>query len=212
MQTSSLLRMGMAAKGFLFRYLMEDDGSVGLGTAGCMLRFKGEISRDDPGFFFLMHVDIACTFPLMQLLHIHLITSVDPEGSDSSFPHPRKNICTILGCKVPSAPSQSDEYGFVVKDQNTTKVLHYVNRPESQISQLISCGMYIFSPEILSIIEKEASKKYSNPSLLPGGHRRYSVNESYVTLEEDILPKLCDTNLFHVCETNDFWCQIKTCR
>jgi mannose-1-phosphate guanylyltransferase len=42
-----------------------------MGTAGGFLHFRKEITSGNPDFFFVLHCDIICTFPLIQILDFH---------------------------------------------------------------------------------------------------------------------------------------------
>lgn len=47
---------------------------------------------------------------------------------------------------------QSLHYGCIVTDRATQEVTHYVEKPNSYISTLINCGIYVFSLDIFSVI------------------------------------------------------------
>lgn len=64
------------------RYLREYQA---LGTAGGIYHFRDEIIRGNPQQFFVMHVDIACTFPLKEMAAFH-------QG--------HRGLCTMLSTKV----------------------------------------------------------------------------------------------------------------
>ena len=61
-------------------------------------------------------------------------------------------VGVILGTRAPR--DQLSRYGCLVKDETTGQVLHYVEKPETFISDLISCGIYIFSNTIFKHIGK----------------------------------------------------------
>lgn len=66
------------------RYLREYQA---LGTAGGIYHFRDEIIRGNPKQFFVMHVDVACNFPLNDMLSAHMT---------------HRGLCTMLGTKVTS--------------------------------------------------------------------------------------------------------------
>lgn len=66
----------------LKRYLREYQA---LGTAGGLYHFRDEILRGNPQQFFVMHVDIACSFPLEEMLKAHMR---------------HRGLCTMLSTKV----------------------------------------------------------------------------------------------------------------
>ena len=80
-----------------------------------------------------MHADVCSTFPLSLILDFH----VKHEGT-----------CTLLGTKVPK--DTATRYGCLVSDQKTQEVLHYVEKPETFVSDLISCGVYLFDKAIFT--------------------------------------------------------------
>lgn len=70
----------------VIRYLREYQA---LGTAGGIYHFRDEIIRGNPQQFFVMHVDIACSFPLKEMAAFH-------QG--------HRGLCTMLSTKVVYTP------------------------------------------------------------------------------------------------------------
>jgi mannose-1-phosphate guanylyltransferase len=66
----------------LFRYLREYQS---LGTAGGIYHFRDEIQRGDPKQIFVLNADVACSFPLKEMMEFH---------------NTHQGLCTILGTKV----------------------------------------------------------------------------------------------------------------
>jgi mannose-1-phosphate guanylyltransferase len=125
----------------------------------------------------------------------------------------------ILGTRVPE--DAATNFGCIVSDQNTKQVLHYVEKPESKISNLINCGVYLFDTEcIFPAIAKAYKKRQERPRLMSYPSAANMEASFYpdedegmnqvIRLEQDILPDLADTRQFFVLETRDFWRQIKT--
>jgi mannose-1-phosphate guanylyltransferase len=56
-----------------------------LGTAGGLYHFRDEIQRDKPGHIFVLNADVACAFPLAEMMKFH---------------NTHRGLCTILGTKV----------------------------------------------------------------------------------------------------------------
>jgi mannose-1-phosphate guanylyltransferase len=115
------------------RYLREYQP---LGTGGGLFHFKEQILRGRPTDFFVLHSDICCSFPLTDLLEFH---SKHPEG-----------LCTVLSKRI--APEFTSNYGCIVKSDDG-EILHYAEKPETFVSDLINCGVYIFSPRIFETIQ-----------------------------------------------------------
>ncbi|RJE16691.1 GDP-mannose pyrophosphorylase, partial [Aspergillus sclerotialis] len=51
----------------------------------------------------------------------------------------------ILGTRINN--DAATNFGCIVSDSHTKRVLHYVEKPESHISNLINCGVYLFATE-----------------------------------------------------------------
>lgn len=127
----------------------------------------------------------------------------------------------ILGTRVGN--DAATNFGCIVSDAHTKRVLHYVEKPESHISNLINCGVYLFSteaifPAIRSAIKRrtERPRLYSYPSsenlessFFQGDDEDGGKNEA-IRLEQDVLSDIADSRQFFVLETKDFWRQIKT--
>ncbi|KAG5519183.1 hypothetical protein PMAC_002271 [Pneumocystis sp. 'macacae'] len=172
---------------FSIKYLREYQS---LGTAGGLYLFRDVILRHSPKIIFVLHSDLCCSFPLKNMLKMHL----------------EKNaIGTLLGTKVSS--DVTNNFGCIVWDSSTGEVIHYVEKPETHISSTINCGVYIFDGSIFDQIKKsiqlrnEQNKEISNSFFHPDGRLR---------LEQDVLAPLSQTKKLFVYETNDFWRQIKT--
>ena len=65
---------------------------------------------------------------------------------------------------VDAAPKPSN-YGVVVCDDRTGRVQHFVEKPETFVSDLINAGVYVFSPSFLARIP--AGEKVSMNQVLP---------------------------------------------
>ncbi|AES89251.1 mannose-1-phosphate guanyltransferase alpha-like protein [Medicago truncatula] len=85
-----------------------------------------------------------------------------------------------------------------------------------QVSDLINCGVYIFTPDIFAAIEDVSINREGRGNL-----RRLSSFEAlqsatrtlpkdFVRLDQDILSPLAGKKKLYTYETNDFWEQIKT--
>lgn len=127
----------------------------------------------------------------------------------------------ILGTRVSN--DAATNFGCIVSDAQTKQVLHYVEKPESHISNLINCGVYLFSTEtIFPSIRSAIKRRADRPRLVsyPSSENLDSTffaekledgeKNEVLRLEQDILSDLADSNQFFVLETKDFWRQIKT--
>lgn len=177
-----------------------------LGTAGGLYHFRDAIMKGRPERFFVLNADVCCSFPLQAMLDLF-----DEKDAES----------VILGTRVSN--DAATNFGCIVSDTHTKRVLHYVEKPEGQISNLINCGVYLFATEtIFPSIRTAIKRKTERPRLIsyPSSD---NLENSYMAdpdedgdanealrLEQDILSDLADSNRFFVHETKDFWRQIKT--
>ncbi|KAL7269398.1 hypothetical protein RUND412_007946 [Rhizina undulata] len=175
---------------FSIKYLRE---YTALGTAGGLYHFRDAILNGNPKRLFVLNADVCCSFPLKEMLEVF---------------EEKEAEAVILGTKVGN--DAASNFGCIVADPNTSQVRHYVEKPESHISNLINCGVYLFSSSIFSLIrsamEDKALRLASDPTLDPSDGDSSSV----LRLEQDILGPLSDSRRFFVYETRDFWRQIKT--
>jgi mannose-1-phosphate guanylyltransferase len=187
---------------FKVTYLREYQS---LGTAGGLYHFRDAILKGKPERFFVLNSDVCCSFPLEQMLQ--LFEEKDAEA-------------VILGTRVSNEAATN--FGCIVSDAHTKRVLHYVEKPESQISNLINCGVYLFATEtIFPSIRTAIKRKTERPRMIsyPSSENLESSfvaddedgeKNEVLRLEQDILSDLADSNRFFVHETKDFWRQIKT--
>ncbi|KAJ9075857.1 hypothetical protein DSO57_1031659 [Entomophthora muscae] len=120
--------------GLAIKYLREYQP---MGTAGGLYHFRDELRKGNPEGIFVLHADVCCNPPFSEIIGFH---------------KSRKALCTIVGTKVPK--DQAKNYGCLVASPSSSEVLHYVEKPESFISDLISCGMYFFEEAIFDEIKK----------------------------------------------------------
>ncbi|KAJ3073468.1 Proteasome subunit alpha type-2 [Podochytrium sp. JEL0797] len=185
------------------RYLREYQS---LGTGGGLYHFRDEILRGNPDKFFVLNADIACSFPLDKML---------------AFDAQRQASATIMGFKV--EPKLVSKFGCVVLSPETAEVLHFVEKPETVLSDTISCGIYLFTKEIFGVMAEaisglrakafedgvydNTSASDSRPSLLSASH------EERIRLEHDVLSLLAAGKKLYCyvgIPGKDFWMQLKT--
>lgn len=185
------------------RYLREYQS---LGTGGGLYHFRDEILRGNPDKFFVLNADIACSFPLSGML---------------AFDSQKKAAATIFGFKVER--KLVTKFGCVVMNPETAEVLHFVEKPETVLSDIISCGIYLFNKDIFGVMGEaisglrakaledgvydEGSASDSRPSLLNSNH------EERIRLEHDVLSLLAAGKKLYCyvgLPGKDFWMQLKT--
>ncbi|KAF7726927.1 Proteasome subunit alpha type-2 [Apophysomyces ossiformis] len=169
------------------RYLREYQS---LGTAGGIYHFRDEILRGNPQQFFVLHVDIACAFPLNEMMAAHM---------------KHRGLCTMLSTRVPR--EQATKYGCLVAKPDTNEVLHYVEKPETFISDLISCGVYLFDTAVFGEMKKAIDRKKDNHE---EADYTWTASNDLLRLEQDLLRPLSESRKLYVYVTDDFWRQIKT--
>ncbi|TFB02799.1 hypothetical protein CCMA1212_005548 [Trichoderma ghanense] len=194
--------------GINLRYLREYEA---LGTAGGLYHFRDAILKGRPERLFVLNADVCCSFPLEEMLKLFM--EKDAEA-------------VILGTRV--SDDAASNFGCIVSDAHTRRVLHYVEKPESHISNLINCGVYLFStdaifPSIRSAIKRRTDRparlvSYPSSDNLDNFTMPRAVadddddedKKEVIRLEQDILGDMADSKQFFVYETKDFWRQIKT--
>ncbi|CAL1357894.1 unnamed protein product [Linum trigynum] len=178
------------------RYLKEDKPH---GSAGGLYYFRDIIMEDNPSHIFLLNCDVCCSFPLPDMLEAQ-----------------RKygGMGTLLVIKV-SAES-ANQFGELVADPNTKELLHYTEKPETFVSDLINCGVYVFTPDIFTAIESVFANREDRANPLRDtsfeslySSTRTSVPKGFVRLDQDILSPLAGKKQLYTYETTDFWEQIK---
>ncbi|KAI9845087.1 MAG: hypothetical protein M1837_005091 [Sclerophora amabilis] len=185
------------------KYLREYQA---LGTAGGLYHFRDAILKGRPDRFFVLNADVCCSFPLNDMLK--LFEEKDAEA-------------VILGTRVSN--DAASNFGCLVSDAHSRRVLHYVEKPESHISNLINCGVYLFATECIFPSIRSAMKRRADRPRIVSYPSSENLETSFFTerdedgektevlrLEQDILSDLADSKQFYVYETKDFWRQIKT--
>ncbi|CAA0357563.1 unnamed protein product [Arabidopsis thaliana] len=170
------------------RYLKEDKPH---GSAGALYYFRDRIMEEKPSHVFLLNCDVCCSFPLQGILDAHRRFG---------------GIGTMLVIKV-SAEAAS-QFGELIADPDTKELLHYTEKPETFVSDLINCGVYVFTSDIFNAIEEVYSQIRDTSSNYQSATR--SVPADFVRLDQDILSPLAGKKQLYTYENKDFWEQIKT--
>lgn len=171
------------------RYLQE---YVALGTAGGMYHFRDQILMGNPELFFVMNADVCGDFSLQEMLDFH-----HSIGPSSHF--------TILGTEA--TRQQSMNYGCIVEDKATHQVTHFVEKPGTFVSTLISCGIYLFSPELFDYIGKIFRHKQDDITF--DAENSSCSNRAVIGLEKELFPHELSGKLY-VFQTTRFWSQLKS--
>ncbi|XP_063951956.1 mannose-1-phosphate guanyltransferase alpha-A-like isoform X1 [Lytechinus pictus] len=173
---------------FNIRYLQE---YTALGTAGGLYHFRDQILSGQPKGFLVFNGDVCCKFPLADLWDFHEKVSQDVHY-------------TMLSTEA--TRDQSLSYGCLVENENTHEVMHYVEKPQTFVSTVINCGLYVFPPEIFQHIGKAFQQ---NQDEVLNGDPLFPSKDT-IRLEQDILAPLASTGKLFTFKTNNFWSQIKS--
>ena len=161
-----------------------------LGTAGGIYHFRDLIFSGDTTKLIVLHSDICCDFNHELMLEYH--------NKCSQTTHKCTNILTLMTTEA--IRSQSLNYGCAVFDSNH-KLLHYVEKPETFVSQNINCGTYVMTKDIIPIIKQIQKLRFE----LTGDVDICQV----ISIERDILPYVAGTGCCYGMQTNRFWSQVK---
>lgn len=97
---------------------------------------RDAILKGNPAQFFLLNADVASSFPLLALQEFH---------------QRHRGVGTIVSKQVPKGTEHS--FGCIVTDPQTQQAVHYVEKPESFISDRINAGIYLFDQSLFSEIK-----------------------------------------------------------
>lgn len=172
------------------RYLQE---YAALGTGGGIYHFRDQILSGSPQQFFVLNADVCSEFPLEDMLCFQ-----KEHGDSNSF--------IILA--TTANRTQSLNYGCIVENEETSEVLHYVEKPSTFVSDIINCGIYLFTPEIFQHIGAVFQKNQQDLMLDEqcNGWQRAEV----IRLEQDIFTALAAQEKLYIYKTDRFWSQIKS--
>eukprot|EP00216_Chloropicon_sp_CCMP2111_P001155 CAMPEP_0198238842 /NCGR_PEP_ID=MMETSP1446-20131203/4387_1 /TAXON_ID=1461542 ORGANISM="Unidentified sp, Strain CCMP2111" /NCGR_SAMPLE_ID=MMETSP1446 /ASSEMBLY_ACC=CAM_ASM_001112 /LENGTH=409 /DNA_ID=CAMNT_0043921323 /DNA_START=1 /DNA_END=1230 /DNA_ORIENTATION=+ len=129
-------------------YVQED--GTGHGSAGGFYNFRELLLQGDPDYFFVLNCDVCSDYPLETLLESH-----EKHGG----------LATMLVKEIDADRAQ--DHGEVVLSRETGKVVHYAEKPETLVSSVVNCGIYVFTAsKIIDAIQRVASKRKASRSLL----------------------------------------------
>ncbi|XP_029415889.1 mannose-1-phosphate guanyltransferase alpha isoform X2 [Nannospalax galili] len=170
------------------RYLQE---FAPLGTGGGLYHFRDQILAGAPEAFFVLNADVCSDFPLSAMLDTH-----------------RRHRHPFLLLGTTANRTQSLNYGCIVENPQTHEVLHYVEKPSTFISDIINCGIYLFSPEALKPLRdvfqrnQQDGQLEESPGSWPGA--------GTIRLEQDVFSALAGQGQIYVHLTDGIWSQIKS--
>ncbi|MBW0505859.1 hypothetical protein O181_045574 [Austropuccinia psidii MF-1] len=167
------------------RYLREYEA---LGTAGGLYHFRDAILKGSPQQIYVLHSDIVSSFPFAQLKNFH---------------DKHRGVGTLMGIRV--SKELSTKFGCIVTNPESSQVLHYVEKPESFLSNIINTGVYLFDKSIFDEIKAAVDLKLKQNSDDP-----LRPHDDQLRLEQDVIAPLADRGKLYVYETQSLWKPLKT--
>lgn len=150
--------------------------------------FRDLITKGSPTAFFVLHSDIACDFPLNDL---------------RSFHERHRGVGTIQAARV--SKDVAHKYGCIVSNESALAI-HYAEKPDSFVSDLVSTGVYLFDVSLFNEIKAIMdSHYYRNLS-----QEEVGFDEEILRLEQDVIRPLADAHKMYVFETDVPWRPIKS--
>ncbi|GAA98996.1 uncharacterized protein L969DRAFT_95671 [Mixia osmundae IAM 14324] len=172
------------------RYMREYQS---LGTAGGLYHFRDLILKGNPQQVFVLHADICCSFPLAEI---------------KAFHDRHRGVGTILAVKVPK--ETANKYGCIVMNHDTKQAIHYVEKPETFISDIINGGVYLFDRAIFDEIKSAMDLRVKQAAEDPSSLGDEESADEQLRLEQDVIAPLVSQKKLFVYESRSFWRQIKT--
>ena len=188
---SRFVRTMQAELSVKVRYLQE---YTPLGTAGGLYHFRDQILSGSPDAVFVLNADVCCDFPLSELLEFHRS-------------HNEGKGCTVMGTRA--SRKQAVNYGCIVENETTGEVMHYVEKPESFVSDIINCGTYVVSKDVFSHVGEVFSHNYEQSWDDQGLGIDTQGSRDVIRLEQDVLVPLAGSGKLFVYKTERFWTQVK---
>ncbi|VDK86664.1 unnamed protein product [Litomosoides sigmodontis] len=155
-------------------YLEEPEA---LGTACGLHHFRSILLENNPSALFVLNADVCGDLPIAEMAH-ELTVKHDAHG---------------LLLTTEATREQSINYGSVVIDPNG-KVIHYVDKPTTFVSQHISCGVYLLRASVIERI----------------GRARSCSDAKQVWFETEIFPQMASESVLYALKTKRWWSQTKT--
>lgn len=90
---------------------------------------QDELTDGNPDTILVLNCDVCSNFPLRELVSFH-----ESNGG----------VATLMAIKV-SDESAHKDHGVVVAHPETKQLTHYVEKPETAVSDMVNTGIYAFS-------------------------------------------------------------------
>lgn len=176
-----------------------------LGTAGGLYHFKDDIMRNNTsGNFIVVHGDIICSFPIEQMIKKYQLKKEEngmaPDAILFGVNMDRVTYDVMIGLNINSKTN----YGVILESKE--KLIHFVEKPESNLSTVINGGIYLFNVKIFKMLSHAKINKITQANELGFSE---NIDEDVISMEMDILKKLPDLNNTYVFNHKGFWKAIK---
>lgn len=100
----------------------------------------------NPSGFFVLNGDVCSDFPLSEILQFH-------KSKDNA-------LMTIMATET--TKQQALNYGCIAKHPTLDHMTHYVEKPSTFVSTLISCGVFFCSLQIFDKLAAAVNEKQQN--------------------------------------------------
>uniref|UniRef100_A0A6G1S302 Mannose-1-phosphate guanyltransferase alpha n=1 Tax=Aceria tosichella TaxID=561515 RepID=A0A6G1S302_9ACAR len=191
------------------KYLQE---FTRMGTAGGLYHFRDQLRHNDPTELVVINGDVCGDFDFDSMLAQHRERIEWAKRTN----HPKPYI-TVMTTEADR--QESLNYGCIVENQENHVIEHYVEKPSTFVSNVINCGAYICSLDLLDLLEDTMRKKRqestANSNIVlndrPIYTHRPDPDHDYLTLELDILQQRFNLpHCFAYRTQGAWWCQVKT--
>lgn len=193
------------------RYLQE---FTRMGTAGGLYHYRDQIRQGNPEGFLVINGDVCGDFDFDKMLEQHRRTTEKAMRAGQAKP-----LITVMTTEA--GREESLHYGCIVENLTSRMIEHYVEKPSTFVSNLINCGAYFCSPELLDSLEvamrQRQTESASRGAIENNGDNgiipTYQIEShpDYLSLELNILQERSNQRHCYSYRTQgSWWCQVKT--
>jgi mannose-1-phosphate guanylyltransferase len=191
------------------KYLQE---FTRMGTAGGLYHFRDQLRHKNPKELVVINGDVCGDFDFDSMLAQHRERIEWAERTN----HPKPYI-TVMTTEADR--QESLNYGCIVENPENHMIEHYVEKPSTFVSNVINCGAYICSLDLLDLLEDIMRKKRQESTCESGmvlndktiHTYKPDPHPDYLTIELDILQQRSNQpHCFAYRTKGAWWCQVKT--
>ncbi|KRX96645.1 Mannose-1-phosphate guanyltransferase alpha-B [Trichinella pseudospiralis] len=175
------------------RYLQE---FAPLGTAGGIYHFRDQILLGGTDACFVLNADVCGDLPLMEMVD-QLNILIDKQSVAESI---------FLMLTTEAAREQSLNFGCAAID-DSSEIIHYVEKPTTFLSKWINCGVYLMQMGILDTL----ADVFKNKTLISNSNNGFTSEAlEAMNFEKDVFPKIAGHSMLFALKTTRWWSQLKT--